>query len=438
MRSIDITPSTLKGNVVAPPSKSLGHRAVICASLAAGQSKIHNCPASADLSATVNAMKTLGASIRKDGSLLTVDGSGIFSGSADYAIDCFESGSTLRFLIPVAALSGRKVSFTGRGRLAQRPLDPYIEAFTAMDIRTEVSEEGLPLTVYDKLKPGKYSLRGDVSSQFVSGLLLALPLLDGDSAVELTTDLESRPYVEMTLDVLSKFGVSVESFGSGLRHFRIKGGQKYRPADYTVEGDYSQAAFWLAAGALDGGVCCEGLKRDSLQGDKEMLRIIEALGYAVAWEDNLLKACASSENPKSPAGRERKTVIDCSQIPDIVPIAAALAALTQGVTVFSNAARLRLKESDRMSSITAGLKALGADIRETHDTLKVKGADELKGGTADACGDHRIAMSLAIAAVRCRNKVTIIGHDCVDKSYPDFWTDYMNLGGLINERDLGK
>jgi 3-phosphoshikimate 1-carboxyvinyltransferase len=237
---------------------------------------------------------------------------------------------------------------------------------------------------------------------------------------------------------MSKFGVTAQSTTSGFRRFQIKGGQKYKPAEYKVEGDYSQAAFWLAAGAMDGGICCEGLQKESLQGDKEMLRIIEALGYSVTWEDGSLKACAAAGERKKPTNRERKTMVDCSQIPDIVPIAATLAALTPGVTIFSNAARLRLKESDRLDSITVGLKNLGADIKETHDSIIVRGIAELKGGTVDACNDHRIAMALAIAAVKCKGKVTILGHDCVDKSYPDFWFDYMNLGGILNERDLGK
>ena len=388
--NLTITPGKLSGTVTPPPSKSQAHRLLICAALAGEGSVIHNLADSQDIRATRRCLAELTTNRRTLPEL-----------------DCGESGSTLRFLIPIAlALRGGGV-FTGQGRLMERPQKPYFDLFDEKGIRYE--RKGGVLTVEGRLTPGEYRLPGNVSSQFFTGLLLALPLLDGPSAIIPTTPLESEGYIGMTLDAMHEFGVDIASTRSLPPHYLISGGQKYRGAEATVEGDWSQAAFWYAANCLGCTVDVRGVSQYSTQGD----RVIES-------------CCLELSQPGD-------TEIDMSGCPDLAPPVATAAAVRQGTTRLVNAGRLRIKESDRLAAITAALNALGARVAEHPDSLTIYGRDSLAGGTVDCCNDHRIAMMAAIAATRCREPVTLLGAECVAKSYPDFWDVYRMLGGIIHE-----
>ncbi|WP_418271534.1 3-phosphoshikimate 1-carboxyvinyltransferase [Intestinimonas sp.] len=386
--NVTITPGLLRGAITPPPSKSQAHRLLIAAALADGESRIEHLADSQDIQATRRCM----AALKAPGEDLPV-------------LDCGESGSTLRFLIPVALALRGGGRFTGRGRLMERPQKPYFDLFDEKGIAYR-QEDGV-LTVQGRLTPGTFALPGDVSSQFVTGLLYALPLLEGDSRITLTTPLESRGYVDMTLEALERFGIRAECPDG--RTLRVPGGQTYRPCRAAVESDYSQAAFYYAANGLGGQVEILGLNPRSAQGDR----------CIVPYH---MQLCGPGE-----------AELDVSQCPDLVPPLAAHAALRQGITRIVNAARLRIKESDRLTAVAQVLTALGADVVEGADRLTITGQPEgLAGGvTVDSHNDHRIAMMAAVAATRCAAPVTITGAECVAKSYPDFWEDYERLGGQI-------
>lgn len=428
MKHVTLNPSKLKGEVVIPTSKSVCHRAVICAGLSKGVSNIDNVVFSQDVEATCGAMSNLGVEITldKEASKIKVKGVAKLE-PKDASIDCFESGSTLRFLIPVAATTGEKVTFDGRGKLIERPLEDYYRIFDEQQIHYENVDGKLPLTIDGKLKAGEYRIKGDVSSQFISGLLFALPLLEGDSKIIVTTELESKPYVDLTIDALKTFFVDVENVN--YREFIIKGNQKYRASEYRVEGDFSQAAFWLVAGALGADVVCDGMNMNSLQGDKAVLEIIKNMGGEISVEGNKIKALPS---------KTKGSVIDAAECPDLVPVLTVLAALSKGTTQIINAARLRFKESDRLSAITSELNKIGADIEEKEDGLIIRGKEFLIGGNVDSWNDHRIAMALAVASIRCKEPVIIKDSSCIKKSYPNFWEHFRELGGNLNEWSLGE
>jgi 3-phosphoshikimate 1-carboxyvinyltransferase len=311
--------------------------------------------------------------------------------------------------------------------LAQRPLNSYYEIFDKQNISYTTEKGGLPLTVEGKLKPGVYELRGDVSSQFITGLIYALPLLDGDSTIKITTEMESIGYIDLTIDVLKKFGVTIEH--NNYREYYIKGNQKYQKRDYRVEGDFSQVAFFLAAGVLGGEIECLDMREDSLQGDKAIVDIIKNMGGKVAFENGILKASKSDL---------KGTVIDASQCPDLVPIAAVLGALSEGTTEIINAARVRIKESDRLKAIATELNKIGADVIEREDSLLIHGKKWLTGGTVNSWNDHRIAMAMAMASIRCTEKLVIEDSGSVKKSYPHFFEDFKSLGGKADEWTVGE
>lgn len=417
--NIRITPAPLKGTVKIPPSKSAAHRALICAALAAGESNISPVYPTEDLSATTRGCAALGAQISPDGLSLKVRG--IVPGAAPPSpveIDCGESGSTLRFLLPIAAAMGVPARFLGKGQLPYRPMEPLLTALQKQGITCKTTQ-GMP-EISGKLSAGVFSLPGNISSQYISGLLFALPLLAEGSEIRLTSPLESGSYVELTLSALAACGVRVQPMEYG---WRIPGKQAYRPGAFAIEGDYSSAAFWLCAGALAGPVYASGLLELSLQGDRAILPLLKGFGAQAWWENE----CAITQR-RALSGME----IDASQIPDLVPVLAALAACSNGKTLIYGAERLRIKESDRLHAISVGLRQLGAMVAEFPDRLIITGQEELAGGKADACGDHRIAMALSIAAIRCKNPVVIAGAECVAKSYPTFWEDYQTLGGIIH------
>jgi len=381
---VTITNADLSGKIKAMPSKSSAHRALICSALSDTPIIIDNLPDSKDIDATNGCLKTL------------------ISDSSDKILDCGESGSTLRFLLPVAPALGLNATFKMHGRLPERPLFPLDEQLKTHNCT--LAKDGDLLHVSGKLTGGIYNLPGDVSSQFVTGLLLALPLVDTDSEIHIEGVLESKPYVDMTRDVQKKFGI-VSEFNNNI--FYIKGNQKYMsPESFTVEGDWSNGAFWLSAGKLtDGKVKCSALDLSSAQGDKEIINILENLPCTV----------------------------DARDIPDLIPIVSAVASVTKGKTEIINAKRLTLKESDRLSAIDTVLTKLGAAIKRTEDGLIINGKETLSGGEADSFNDHRIAMMAAIIAIKCENPVSITCAEAVKKSYPAFWEDYKALGGKIKE-----
>ena len=408
--NITIQPQLLKGNITPPPSKSQAHRAVIAAALAGGVSTLENLAQSQDIQATLGCMAALGACAetgKKDAVRVHGMNTCISRSGALPRFDCGESGSTLRFLIPIALAVAGGGSFTGHGRLMERPQQPYFDLFREKGIFYEQAN-GV-LTVKGRLTPGQYALAGNVSSQFITGLLYALPLLDGDSELVLTTPLESEGYVDMTLETLSQFGVQVHRQAD---RFVIPGKQRFQSRDLRVESDWSQAAFWYAARALGSCVRIQGLNETSAQGDR-----------VIAEQSEWLTAPGDVE-------------LDVSQCPDLVPALAAMAAVRRGTTRIVNAGRLRIKESDRLSAVTQVLTQMGAQVTEHPDALTITGKDSLEGGVrVDSHNDHRIAMMAAIAATRCAKPVTVLNAGCVAKSYPNFWDDYESLGGHIQYED---
>lgn len=403
---IRITPKKLSGTVTPPPSKSQAHRLLIAAALGDGVSTLSGLADSQDIQATQRCLCALGVRIDDlSPGTVRVHGLGNTAVEAGPApiLDCGESGSTLRFLIPLALLVNGSACFTGHGRLMERPLAPYEDLFREKGIFFE-KKDGV-LTVRGQLTPGEYRLAGNVSSQFFTGLLFALPLLDGDSTLVPTTPLESRDYLEMTRSVLELAGVHSQ-WQAGNTLF-IPGRQHYAPFEAAVEADWSQAAFWYAAIALGSKLELEGLNAFSIQGDMAVVPHFLRL--------------------TQPGDLE----IDVSGIPDLLPPLAVMAAVRSGTTRFVNAGRLRMKESDRLSTVCAMLTALGGRCEEGPDSLSVTGGT-LTGGTVDGANDHRIAMAAAIAAIGCTGPVTVLGAECVKKSYPDFWEVYQSLGGEVH------
>ncbi|MBE6061005.1 MAG: 3-phosphoshikimate 1-carboxyvinyltransferase [Clostridium sulfidigenes] len=422
MDKIIIKPKLLKGNIVVPSSKSLGHRGIIAAALSRGISRVDNIQLSKDIEATMELMKELGAVVNIEDQNLYIDGRKMFSYEKKLDLRCRESGSTLRFLIPLALTKDGDYIFHGEGKLISRPLEPYYEIFEEKGIKYSREEDGLPLKVSGKLTSGTYRVRGDISSQFITGLLFSLPILEGNSRIQITTKLESKGYIDLTLDILKDFGIEIEN--NNYKEFNIRGAQKYNCRNYYVEGDYSQGAFFLVAGALGSSIVCSGLNKDSLQGDKVILDILEAMGCNVEESEEGIKV-----KPSKTKGIE----IDASNCPDLVPILTVLASLSEGETKIVNAKRLRIKECDRLHAITKELNKLGANIIELEDSLIISGVNELKGGEVDSHNDHRIVMALAIAATRARGNVIINNPSAVEKSYPNFFKDYFKLGGECDE-----
>ena len=434
MENVKITPSPLKGAINIPPSKSLAHRAIICAGLAEGTSIVDNIIFSEDMKATIKGMESFGVCVEDitdnvDGfkrRKLKVKGTGKLDLVKD-TIDCIESGSTIRFLIPLALLTGGEATFIGRGKLVSRPLNIYYDIFEKQGISYKTNNGELPLTVQGVLKPDTFYVKGNVSSQFITGLMFTLPFLDGDSKIVMTTELESKGYVDLTLDCLDKFGIKVEN--KDYKEFIIKGNQKYINQDYRVEGDFSQAAFFIVAGIIGANIKCKDLNINSLQGDKAILDIVKAMGANLEISEEYIEVKAS---------KTKGIVIDASECPDLVPILSVLGALSEGTTKIINAERVRIKECDRLNAMATELKKVGADIEETHDGLIITGKPMLKGGVVDSWNDHRIAMSMAVASIRCEEPVIITNSKAVKKSYPQFWKDFQMLGGVIDEWSMGE
>ena len=436
MGNLKIYPNKLSGEVKIPPSKSMAHRAVICAALSDGVSKVTNIDYSDDIIATIEAMSSLGAKITQTTDYLEVYGikcpENIKANELrnERTIDCNESGSTLRFLVPIAALFEGVNRFVGRGNLGKRPLDTFYNIFDEQGIKYSYNKEGiLDLKTEGKLKSGEFKVKGNISSQFITGLLFTLPLLDGDSKIIITTEMESKGYIDLTLSAIKDFGVEI--INNNYEEFIIKGNQNYKSRDYRVEGDYSQAAFFFSADALSNDVILNDLKLDSLQGDKEVIDILTRMGLKIRSKNNGLIGNVS--------GELKATVIDGSQCPDIIPVVSLVAALSAGTTEIINAGRLRIKECDRLAAVTSELNKLGAKITEKEDGLIIEGVKELKGGIEVwSHKDHRIAMTIAIASTMCTEPIILKDYECVSKSYPQFWDDFKNVGGIFDEWNVGE
>ena len=430
MKTIEVKNNKLRGVVKVPPSKSMAHRAIICAALGRGISVVENIDYSDDINATIDGMISLGAIIEKDNDKLTIRGAFHNESNKDTVrvIDCNESGSTLRFLVPIALLFSGMTKFIGRGNLGKRPLDTYYDIFKEQGIKYSNLDGKLNLLVKGSLSSGDYTLPGNISSQFITGLLFTLPLLEGDSKIIITTELESKGYIDLTLSCMKDFGIVIEN--KDYKEFIIKGNQNYISRNYRVEGDYSQGAFYLSANALGSEVEIVDLREDSLQGDKEAIDILERMGVRFNYGNKL-----SCEAPKELVS----TLIDASQCPDIIPVISLVAALAKGRTEIINAGRLRIKECDRLKAVATELNKLGAKIEEKEEGLVIDGVNELEGGIEVwSWKDHRIAMTLAIAATRCKKPISIKDYDCVAKSYPKFFEDYKKLGGIVNEWSMGE
>ncbi|MCL2494231.1 MAG: 3-phosphoshikimate 1-carboxyvinyltransferase [Oscillospiraceae bacterium] len=393
--TLTLKPGRLSGEIAAMPSKYELHRLMIAAHLAG--MGLESLPViSDDIEAT---RECLAASHPPPFGLPPLAEGGLTDPCL--RLNCRESGSTLRFLLPVFAALGKSVTFTGTGRLPARPMQPLVDLLRAHGC--SIDSERLPIAISGQLRPGIFALPGDITSQYVTGLLFALPLLIGESEIILTSPLESAGYVQMTLRTLRKFGIVIHETEQG---FAVPGGQKYQLStvncQLSIEADWSSAAFWLAANALGSDIRITGLDGASEQSDRAITSLLEHRG-----------------------------VMDASQYTDLAPIMAVVMALTPGEGRIANAARLRLKESDRLHAIAENLNALGGDVTELPDGLVIQGKPTLQGGGADSFGDHRIAMAMAVAALRCENPITLHGAQAVQKSYPAFWEDYQRLGGKI-------
>ena len=406
----------LVGELSPPPSKSVLHRYIIASSLAKGVSKIENISFSEDIIATIEAMKKLGANIEQKENYLLIDGSDTFKNlNENIEIDCNESGSTLRFLFPLSIVEENKVLFKGRGKLFKRPMTPYFENFEKYKIKHSYIDENAIL-LEGKLKAGIYEIDGNISSQFITGLLFSLPLLDGKSKIIINRKLESSNYIDISLDCLSKFGIKI--INNSYQEFVIEGNQSYRAGNYRTEADYSQAAFFLVANAIGSKIKINDLSENSLQGDKKIIDYISEI-------DNW--------NSKD------TLVLDGSETPDIIPILSLKAAVSGKKIEIINVERLRIKESDRLKATVEELSKLNFDLIEKKDSILINSREALKANknekivSLSAHSDHRIAMMIAIAATCYDGEILLDNLDCVKKSYPNFWEVFLSLGGKIYE-----
>ncbi len=398
MSKVKIKNAILNGSVVIPPSKSAAHRALLCSFLAGGGTVSPIIP-----SKDMQAMQQAISALEND----------------DKIVDCIESGNTLRFVIPVAAALGKSVTFVGSGRLPERPLETFLELLPKHNIKC-TSNGRLPLSIEGKLTAGKYEIAGNISSQYISGRLFALPILDGDSEIVLTTRLESKPYIDLTIKVMRDFGVEVQETESG---YLVRGNQQYKTRDYIVESDWSQAAFFLVGGAVGKSVALKGLDMNSVQGDKAIVDILKKFGADIEIKENeIISRKAELKGIK----------VDVSDIPDTVPALAVAAAYANGRTEIVGGERLRFKESDRIESVVSNLKRLGADVTETSDGMIINGGKKLKGAELLGYNDHRIVMAFSIAALFAGGETIITEANSINKTYPSFFEDYNRIGGQAN------
>ena len=417
--NVTIKPTLLTGKIDVISSKSLSHRYIIAAGLAEGTSHISNVLKSDDLKATKHALLHLGVTFMDElvhGGLKKYD---------HEPIDCNESGSTLRFMIPIALLYHEPITFIGKGRLPYRPQTVYEDVCKQKGLTFDKDQtKTLPLIVKGPLTGGDITVKGDISSQFISGLLFALPLLKEDSKIIYSTPLSSVDYIELTLDVLTTFGIT---YKKDTHAFVIPGNQRYLPRTCHVEGDFSQAAFWFVAATIGQPMSIYQLNHQSKQGDKRIIDLIAQMGGNISYDEK--QACYHVQPAKT-----KGITIDLDLIPDLGPILMVLASLSEGTTVFTSISRLRIKESDRVDAMYQALKIMGVNMRIEDEKVYITGQKTLKGNViVDGASDHRIVMALAIASQRATGPVTITHSEAIEKSYPIFFNDYRRLGGVIHE-----
>lgn len=417
---------TLKGEVCAPPSKAYTQRMLIAAALSQGASKVANPLLSQDTEATLRSVRALGAKITLASDCWTVEGTASIQGSTQ-PIDCGESGATLRFMVPIAALAAQPTVFVMSDSLAKRPIVPLLQSLEKIGVKASLQNVGGSTAVRVEgggIHGGTTDMPGDVSSQFVSGLMFACPLAKKDTTLKLTSPLESKAYVQMTQAVLAQHGVKVE-ISPDFMSFYIPANQKYSPHDSKVPGDFSSAAFLLAAAAITkSDVTVKNLDSKTIQGDKFILEILKRMGVKG-------KICRDQVTITGNGGLLNTVDIDARDIPDLIPICSVLACFAKGTSKITNAKRLRLKESDRLESIYVELKNMGAQIDIDQDSLTIQGPNLLCGAPIDPFNDHRIAMSCAVAALRAEGETVIQNAECVRKSYPHFFSDLHKLGADI-------
>ncbi len=409
-----VYPSQLSGTVSAIPSKSMAHRLLICAAMTEGVTRVRCSASSEDIDATIACLRAMGSNIVRIGSYYLVPKITLLPGFS-VTLPCNESGTTLRLMMCIAAGMGYCARFEGADRLFSRPLEPLIDELTAHGVVISRDDDNR-IIQSGRAIPGDYTITGQVSSQFISGLLLMLPLCGGGT-VTVTDKFESRPYVDLTVSALRSSDVQVEEEDN---KYIVRG--RYDLPNCNVEGDWSNSAFWLAASALGSEVAVSGLDKESAQGDRRVVAVLEEFG--AKFSDNDSEVTCKGSNLSS-------TVIDVTHIPDLVPVLSVCAAGAQGVTRITGASRLRLKESDRLVTVTEMINALGGNAYIENDEIIINGQGSLTGGVVDACRDHRIAMSAAVAAVICNSPVVIQGAEAVNKSYPGFFEDLINLGGKV-------
>jgi 3-phosphoshikimate 1-carboxyvinyltransferase len=412
----------LEGTVSAPSSKAYTHRMLIAASLSDGASKLFNPLVSDDTLTTLEAVKSLGVKIEVTKDFWKVHGQETLR-APNQPIDCRESGSTLRFLIPVAALASGPSTFLFRASFKRRPVDPLLQSLRNLGVESTVQQDSSSVFVQGGgIKGGKTSITGDISSQFISGLLFACPKAKTDSEISVSTELQSKSYVEMTLEVLVEHGLE-GNVNPNLSNFHIPAPQSYRPYDHKVPGDFSSSAFLLAAAAVTSSkITVKNLQNKTVQGDKAILDILQDMGATII----IRKDSITVEN-----GKLVGIDIDAKNIPDLVPICAILGCYAEGHSEIYNAKRLRYKESDRLKSISTELRKMGAEIKENKDGLEIKGLCKLRGANINPHNDHRIAMACAIAALGAKGETKIQDIECINKSYPQFFIDLRALGANL-------
>lgn len=415
---IKIIPHALSGSLDVIASKSLSHRYLIAAGLADGTSQVNNVLQANDIDATKTALQAFG---------VTFEDSLIHGGKrmiTSNVVNVKESGSTLRFMIPIYLLDNHEITIHGEGRLPQRPLDAYETLFASKKIMFKHGDEQqLPLTLKGKIKGGYYPIPGDVSSQFISGLLFALPLRREDSVIELLTPLQSKGYVDLTIDVIKQFGIHILKVD---HQYYIKGSQRYQPQHVDVEGDYSQAAFWIVAAIIGKKpMTLNRLFPQSLQGDKAIIDIAKQMGATLK---------AHEQGYTIYPSETKGIIIDLKDIPDLGPILMVLAARSEGTTIFENCERLRIKESDRLSAMVDILTQMGVNISVKANTVTIIGQSKFQGNLVlNSYHDHRIVMAIAIASILADGPITITDASAIEKSYPTFFNDFKKLGGEIHE-----
>ena len=410
----------LSGEVCTPPSKAYTHRMLIAALLSDGVTKISDPLISNDTEATLQAVKAFGAKVKIQENCWAIEGA-ISPKTPENPIDCGESGATLRFMIPVAALTPESSVFTFGTSLERRPIMPLLQSLKKLGVKSSFQRNGVKVQG-GGISGGKTTIRGDISSQFISGLLFACPKAEKNTEITLTTPLESKNYVQMTEEVLNKHGVKVR-ISKDFRRIDIPSNQTYNPYRHEVPGDFSSAAFLLAAAAVTSSkVSVKNLDYHTKQGDKAILDILKKMGSKVETHDKSVEIEGKLLTPID---------IDVKDIPDLVPVCAVLACYSNGVSKIYNAERLRYKESDRLSSLCAELEKMGAEITMNKDSLKIKGPCAMNGTLIDPHNDHRIAMVCAVAALGAKGETKIQNSECVKKSYPMFFEDLRSLGAEV-------